>query len=448
MMMLMMMMKTKTKMMTTRTIKNIECQSWQTYVKESGVGKTKKTTTTVGTIIPTLISDVTGYLQDFSTDECGYHIYLFARYLFEKENQGSFFSTYVSTPDTWNTILKAYLEELKINRVPYIVNVGNENVDDDGGGGSDANKYATRGHHQSILLTNDARVRRVAEGFLKSANEISKHDEYDTPTEEWNELSTTRGKFYEQLLRQQQIPIKNDDNKVSISFLFYPSSSTDYYNNDNNDRMAWKRKMSPSAINRKQRQQRRRSSSGNSSNSSNFSPRRQLRKLTGNIFSSSGSVNRRRRRNSRHSQRRDKKSTTTKWGKKMIGTVMETDTDKNMVNRLYSPSKILLNKLFPMSMNSVDNVNVELNPSEKFEGMRDQHYLHNMYIPVSGRGDMSIHDYFVNGGFKLRADNPYTYLLAINLKTKFENSSDRQLEQVNYNILQDENANRWKSVNA
>ena len=82
-----------------------------------------------------------GIHQNFSTDECGYHVYLFVSYLYDKilllvENNNN---------NDWNEILERYLREYGVVLVPY------------------SYKNLVKNVAQPILLENDKLVRRFCE---------------------------------------------------------------------------------------------------------------------------------------------------------------------------------------------------------------------------------------------------------------------------------------------
>ena len=113
-----------------------------------------------------------GIHQDFSTDECGYHVFRFAIYLYEM-------STILYSPpslSSWKRVLEKYLLDYapKTNLLPY------------------DNKNLVKRKAQPILLANDKLVRRFCEqknntnSIEDPENRIAIHEEYKLTESEWN----------------------------------------------------------------------------------------------------------------------------------------------------------------------------------------------------------------------------------------------------------------------
>ena len=132
-----------------------------------------------------ILIGVDGYVQDFSTDECGYHVYLFVHYLFKEMDE--FFMQFMKFSNWWRGILSAYLQSKNLQTVPYLNLI--------------TNKYSTREDGQTILLENDRRVRQAVEKILKTKNRIAVHDEYDLTTSEWDSISKTYGDIYNRVIK-------------------------------------------------------------------------------------------------------------------------------------------------------------------------------------------------------------------------------------------------------
>ena len=124
------------------------------------------TTTTVSNNINVI--GLNGIHQDFSTDECGYHVYRFVSYLYDKilllvENNNN---------NDWNEILERYLREYGVVLVPY------------------SYKNLVKNVAQPILLENDKLVRRFWERGNSAPtidNRIEEHDEHNLTETDWRD---------------------------------------------------------------------------------------------------------------------------------------------------------------------------------------------------------------------------------------------------------------------
>lgn len=116
-----------------------------------------------------------GIHQDFSTDECGYHVLRFTIHLFENVVPKYFKS--VSYNTNWKTVLKSYLERNYIELLPY-----------------ESHKFKNKEESDNILLSNDNGVVNFVENhialdkFVKSADLIEVHNEYNLSVKEWSKI--------------------------------------------------------------------------------------------------------------------------------------------------------------------------------------------------------------------------------------------------------------------
>ena len=114
----------------------------------------------------TRVVGVNGLHQDFSTDECGYHVFRFVNYLYE-------FALPKDPKTSWNRLLEKHINDthLRINVILY-------------------NKSLVKSVAQPILLANDELVRRfceVGKRLVKDkANRIQVHDEYKLTEKQWS----------------------------------------------------------------------------------------------------------------------------------------------------------------------------------------------------------------------------------------------------------------------
>ena len=111
-----------------------------------------------------------GLHQDFSTDECGYHVYRFASHLYENNT----LQKQNATETNWNGVLETYLRKSRIALIPY----------DD--------KNLVKSTAQPILLENDKLVRRFCErdtALSDVSNRIGEHDEYQLTEEQWGDAA-------------------------------------------------------------------------------------------------------------------------------------------------------------------------------------------------------------------------------------------------------------------
>ena len=245
-----------------------------------------------------------------------------------------------------------------------------------------------------------------------SKNEIAKHDEYDVSARDWNELAETRGKLYERLLRFR--PIRRTENvefggrKYTFTALFFPSVSGN--------------KMSTMDRNVARIE------------------RRQQRKI---------SDRKKRKKKGRRDDDDDKKKKRMQHNPFLnhVDVVENEERNERLFQNLYSPSKILLNRLYPMTLNAIDNP-INRDGITIFEGMETTGYLDRMWMSVPGMGDVTVGNYLSNMGHSLNETDPYTFLLARHMQRDFETSKNLQLQRINRNTLQSLNSNRWKSVDS
>ena len=134
-----------------------------------------------------------GLHQDFSTDECGYHVYRFASYLCENNT----LQKQNVTETNWNGVLETYLRKSRIALIPY----------DD--------KNLVKSTAQPILLENDKLVRRFCErdtALSDVSNRIGEHDEYQLTEEQWGDTALDfRNSFRLLATRNRR---RHDDNDV------------------------------------------------------------------------------------------------------------------------------------------------------------------------------------------------------------------------------------------
>ena len=109
-----------------------------------------------------------GLHQDFSTDECGYHVFRFVYYMYQ-----FVFVSQTEEITKWTDLLQHYLVKFGVNLVSY----------DD--------KYLYKSFAQSILLQNDRELRRFAENksLVHTDNWIQEHDEYTLTEKQWSSYS-------------------------------------------------------------------------------------------------------------------------------------------------------------------------------------------------------------------------------------------------------------------
>lgn len=112
------------------------------------------------TNLPAIV-DIDGVHQDFSTDECGYHVMRFVISMYDHKRPVR----------RWENFLSLYLIENDVTVVPF----------------HDL-KYANKNIVQPILLKNDRRVKRFIERGDKTVepgDRIQEHDEYKLSSREW-----------------------------------------------------------------------------------------------------------------------------------------------------------------------------------------------------------------------------------------------------------------------
>ena len=110
------------------------------------------------------IIDINEIHQDFSTDECGYHVIRFVNYLYEQILRNN---TDEGDEINWMKTLNNYLRFYEITVVNY------------------DHKYMVQERAQRILLKNDREVKRVVEDSIltKKNQQINFHDEYELALE-------------------------------------------------------------------------------------------------------------------------------------------------------------------------------------------------------------------------------------------------------------------------
>ena len=115
-----------------------------------------------GVALPRVVG-INGIHQAFSTDECGYHVFRFAAFLYE--------SVLPKDPaESWANILDRYLKNFRVDVLPYEY------------------KYLEHQNSLSILLENDEKVRRFTEEseyMRDEENLIRFHHEYNLTNEQW-----------------------------------------------------------------------------------------------------------------------------------------------------------------------------------------------------------------------------------------------------------------------
>ena len=114
------------------------------------------------------VIDLNGIQQDFSTDECGYHVIRFVDFLYRHIYDD------VKKIINWKNILERYIYNYAIKLIKF------------------DHKYMNREAAQSILLRNDLEVKQyVVEKILfdKKNYQISFHDEYKLTDNEWNSIA-------------------------------------------------------------------------------------------------------------------------------------------------------------------------------------------------------------------------------------------------------------------
>ena len=130
-----------------------------------------------------------GIHQDFSTDECGYHLFRFVTYLYDK------MSTILYSPLatlSWKRVLQGYLLDYTPNT--YLLAYDNKNL--------------TKHSAQPILLANDKLVRRFCEqknNIEDPESRIEIHEEYKLTEGEWNNKAQEYVNSFKQLTRHKTI---------------------------------------------------------------------------------------------------------------------------------------------------------------------------------------------------------------------------------------------------
>lgn len=141
--------------------------------------------------LPNIIG-INGIQQDFSTDECGYHVFRFAVFLYKnvlpKEPNES----------CWNRVLDCYLKKFDVTVVPYQY------------------KYLNVEGVESILLENDRKVRRFTEekNYIKDkSNLIQFHDEFNLTKKQWTKKAKAFKSSFQQLTN---VIIKKPGSTITI----------------------------------------------------------------------------------------------------------------------------------------------------------------------------------------------------------------------------------------
>ena len=116
------------------------------------------------------IIDINGIHQDFSTDECCYHVIRFVNYLYEQILRNN---TDEGDEINWMKTLNDYLRFYEITVVNY------------------DHKYMVQERAQRILLKNDREVKRVVEDSIltRKNQQINFHDEYELTRSRWNSIA-------------------------------------------------------------------------------------------------------------------------------------------------------------------------------------------------------------------------------------------------------------------
>ena len=157
---------------------------WRRY---SNSGNNKRTSVSVVVI--------NGLHQDFSTDECGYHVFRFVVYLYDDDNPHL-----DKKIVDWKSILRNYLRETNVTLINY------------------NNKNLTRDAIQPILRKNDLSVRRFCERkdspLTKKTNRIQAHDEYNLTRIQWNSKAKEFVNAFEKLL---SVVISSDYHTIELS---------------------------------------------------------------------------------------------------------------------------------------------------------------------------------------------------------------------------------------
>ena len=121
----------------------------------------------------------------------------------------------------------------------------------------------------------------------------------------------------------------------------------------------------------------------------------------------------------------------------------EEHIDELLTKESTSSSKQILNELFPMTISAYDNpISMEVYYPDMIVG-----YLGNTMLSIPGvKEPISVKDYFKIMNVTLDESDPYTYLLSVQMIASFQRNRDLKYEQQLLNILQNKNANRWRSV--
>ena len=115
-----------------------------------------------------------GIHQDFSTDECGYHVYRFSSYLIDAIAYNNYDGS------QWGVeLLKNYIYDYDITMFHY------------------SDKKLKREHAQPHLLENDRQVRLYVESKIPVEDRIEEHDEYSLTDPEWCDQLRVHVQTYE-----------------------------------------------------------------------------------------------------------------------------------------------------------------------------------------------------------------------------------------------------------
>ena len=134
-------------------------------------------------ILPKII-DSNGVHQDFSTDECGYHVMRFVIYLYN--SVFPLYSRNRNKKTNWHSILSRYILQHKINLINY-----------------NLNKYLNKSETQPILLDNDQQVIRFIENDnnqVHKSETILYHDEYNLSEREWKKYALSYKRIFQELV--------------------------------------------------------------------------------------------------------------------------------------------------------------------------------------------------------------------------------------------------------
>ena len=335
-------------------------------------------------ILPKII-DLNGTQQDFSTDECGYHVKRFVLFLYD--SVFPLFSKSNSRNGNWHSILSRYISKYKIKLINY-----------------DQDKYLIKSESQPILLDNDREVKRFIEesskAFTDKENHISEHVEFNLSEEEWKNIAQKYKSIYQEISNSdsQKWRIKLERRNLTCELVAIYS----------------KEEMS--------------------------NTERSLERQTKNVKMSSRKNGKRSKPYGKKRTKVSKRDSTERDLTTYAGTFDEMIRKTNE-----SLSKKLISTLFPSQIRHHDPITNNI----EYSGMKENpHYLINTIISLPGEehSPLSVGDYFLSLGVYLDDKDPYTYTLVKLIKNYFENHPQKRVTGQLLKRIQKDNATKWRYV--